>query len=75
LLFAGGDIVPVEAPVVEEVFSWAFEFSPYLTMSSISGDSAVISENLSAGIYFVLWIDLREIICYDKISGIKDLSL
>ena len=48
LLFAGGDIVPVEAPAVEEVSSWAFEFSPYLAMSSISGDSAVISENLSA---------------------------
>jgi len=43
LLFAGGDIVPVEAPVVEEVSAWEFEFSPYLAMSSISGDSAVIS--------------------------------
>jgi hypothetical protein len=48
LLFAGGDIAPVEAPVVEEVSSWEFEFSPYLAMSSISGDSAVISENISA---------------------------
>ena len=47
LLFAGGDIAPVEAPVVEEVSSWKFEFSPYLAMSSISGDSAVVSGNIS----------------------------
>ena len=38
LLFSGGDIAPVEAPVVEEVSAWEFEFSPYLAMSSISGD-------------------------------------
>jgi opacity protein-like surface antigen len=43
LLFAVGDIALVEAPVVEEVSSWNFEFSPYAAMSSISGDSAVIS--------------------------------
>ena len=48
LLFAGGDIAPVEAPMVEEISSWEFEFSPYLAMSSISGDSAVVSENISA---------------------------
>ena len=48
LLFAGGDIAPVEAPVVEEVSSWEFEFSPYLAMSSISGDSAVILEQSNA---------------------------
>jgi len=43
LLFAGGDIAPVEAPVVEEISNWDFELSPYAAMSSISGDSAVIS--------------------------------
>ena len=49
LLFAGGDIVDLaETPAVEEVSSWEFEFSPYLAMSSISGDSAVILEQNSA---------------------------
>jgi len=44
LLFAGGDIAPVvEEPVVEEVSSWNFELSPYLAMSSISGNSAVVT--------------------------------
>ena len=43
LLFAGGDIAPVEAPVVEEVSNWDFEFSPYLAMSSISGNSGVVT--------------------------------
>lgn len=41
LLFAGGDFMPLEAPAVEEVSSWSFAFSPYLAMSSISGDSAI----------------------------------
>ena len=49
LLFAGGDVSPVVVePVVEEVSSWEFEFSPYLAMSSISGDSAVILEQSNA---------------------------
>ena len=49
LLFAGGNVSPVveEPVVVEKVSSWAFEFSPYLAMSSISGDSAVILEQNS----------------------------
>jgi hypothetical protein len=45
LLFAGGNVAPiVEEPVtVEELSAWAFEFSPYLAMSSISGTSEVIT--------------------------------
>ena len=45
LVFAGGDIAPVvEEPIVEETANWSFELSPYLAMSSISGDSSVISD-------------------------------
>jgi hypothetical protein len=49
LLFAGGHVTPMtempatEEPMVEETSAWNFELSPYLAMSSISGDSAVIS--------------------------------
>lgn len=44
LLFAGGDIAPaVEEPVVEEVSTWDFELSPYLAMSSITGNSGVVT--------------------------------
>ena len=47
LLFGGGHVAPVtevpvvEEPMVEETSAWAFELSPYLAMSSISGDSAI----------------------------------
>jgi hypothetical protein len=48
LLSAGGDIVPVAVQQeVQEVSVWSFEFAPYLAMSSISGDSAVISDQVS----------------------------
>lgn len=44
LLFAGGDIAPiVEEPVADETPSWSFELMPYFAMSSLSGDSSVIS--------------------------------
>ncbi len=46
-LFAGGHVAPLVqdvAPIliVEETSAWELEFSPYLAMSSISGDSAVV---------------------------------
>jgi hypothetical protein len=44
LLFAGGDIAPIVAePVVTEVSSWGFELSPYFAMSSITGNSGVVT--------------------------------
>ncbi len=44
VLFAGGNITPfVEASVVEEVSNWDFELSPYLAMSSITGNSGVVT--------------------------------
>jgi|LGVC01.1.fsa_nt_gb hypothetical protein len=45
LLVAGSDTVPATAtvePIVEEMPSWSFEFSPYLAMSGISGTSEII---------------------------------
>ena len=43
ILFAGGDIAPVE-PVVVEIpvaNTWSFEFEPYMIIASMSGDSKI----------------------------------
>ena len=42
MLFAGGDITPIESAVEEaatETNAWSFEFEPYLMLSNIEGDS------------------------------------
>ena len=49
MIFAGGNVAPIidvtvaEAPIVKEASAWNFELSPYLAMSSISGDSGVVT--------------------------------
>ena len=44
ILFAGGDIAPIEPVIAAEipaVSPWSFEFEPYMLIASMSGDSII----------------------------------
>jgi hypothetical protein len=63
MLLAGGDKEPVTTeviPIVEDVPNWLFEFSPYLAMSSISGDSGVITPSAPLDLDFDTILDALE---------------
>jgi len=68
LVLAGGHVSPpkvekilVEQTVeTEEASSWSFEFSPYLAMSSISGDSGVVTPSAPMELDFDTILDALE---------------